>query len=252
MRQAPALGQNGLDGIPSTARRLEGSEPQEILDWAVERYGDGLTLSVSFGGKEGMVLLDMLSKITGKVWVFTLDTGFLFEETIEFRKKVMEKYPAMNFKVIEPEMSVEEQARKHGPELWSCAPDLCCQIRKIEPQKKWLANYEAWATGIRRDQTHNRSDTPVVEWDAFFEVAKISPLAAWSKERVDEYVEENDVPLNPLLSRGYRSIGCEPCTRPVSEDEDERDGRWFGTEKTECGLHVVNGKVGRAVSQVHE
>jgi phosphoadenosine phosphosulfate reductase len=250
MRQAPALEKSGLelDEIPSTSKRLEGSSPQEILKWAVEVYGEELTLSVSFGGAEGMVLLDMLSKVTDGVWVFTLDTGFLFEETVEFRNRVMERYPSVKFKVVEPEMSVEEQVEKHGPELWSCAPDLCCQIRKIEPQKRWLEGFGAWATGIRRDQTHNRSDTPIVEWDAFFEVAKIAPLAAWSKDQVDEYVRENDVPLNPLLSQGYKSIGCEPCTRPVSDDEDWRAGRWSDNEKTECGLHVVGGKVKRAVS----
>jgi phosphoadenosine phosphosulfate reductase len=250
MRQAPALDKSGpeLDEIPSIAKRLEGSSPQEILKWAVDTYGEKLTLSVSFGGAEGMVLLDMLSKITDRVWVFTLDTGFLFDETVAFRNEVMERYPSVKFKVIEPEMSVEEQVRRHGPELWSCAPDLCCQIRKIEPQKKWLGNFGAWASGIRREQTHNRADTPIVEWDAFFEVAKVSPLAAWSKEQVDGYVEENDIPLNPLLSRGYKSIGCEPCTRPVSDEEDYRAGRWSESGKTECGLHVVNGKVGRAVS----
>ncbi len=250
MRQAPALDKSGLelDGIPSTARRLEGSTPQEILEWAVGEFGDGLTLSVSFGGAEGMVLLDMLSKIPNETWVFSLDTGFLFDETVEFREKVMERYPSVRFKVVEPELSVEEQVERHGPELWSCAPDLCCQIRKIEPQKKWLGNFGAWASGIRRGQSHSRADTPIVEWDAFFEVAKISPLAAWSKDQVDEYVEENDVPLNPLLSQGYKSIGCEPCTRRVSDGEDYRAGRWSGSGKTECGLHIVNGKVGREVS----
>ncbi len=250
MRQAPALEKSDLelDEIPSISKRLEGSSPQEILRWAVDEYGEGLALSVSFGGAEGMVLLDMLSKISDDIWVFTLDTGFLFDETVEFRNKVMERYPSVKFKVIEPEMSVEEQVEKHGPELWSCAPDLCCQIRKIEPQKRWLSNYGAWASGIRREQTHNRSDTPIVEWDAFFEVAKVAPLAAWGKEDVDRYVEENDVPLNPLLSQGYKSIGCEPCTRPVSDGEDWRAGRWAGNEKTECGLHVVNGRAERAVS----
>lgn len=252
MRQVGTSGREEMiverDEVPSIARRLEGSEPREILRWAFEQYGGGLTLSVSFGGAEGMVLLDMLSKITDEVWVFTLDTGFLFEETVRFREEMMERYPTMRFKVVEPDLSVEEQVKRHGPELWSCAPDLCCQIRKIEPQKKWLSNFDAWVTGIRREQAQSREDTPVVEWDEFFGVVKIAPLAAWSKERVDEYVEENDVPLNPLLSRGYRSIGCEPCTRPVSGSEDARAGRWSGTGKTECGLHIVNGKVGREVS----
>lgn len=240
----------GRGDLPEASRGLEGSHPEEVLRWAVDTYGEGLTLSVSFGGAEGVVLLDMLARVVENedVWVYTLDTGFLFDETVRFRDEVMERYPNLKLKVVEPELTVEEQVRKYGPELWSCAPDLCCQVRKIQPQQRWLANFDAWVTGIRRDQTTSRSDTPLVEWDGFFGVAKVAPLAGWSKAQVDEYVEEHGVPLNPLLSRGYKSIGCEPCTRPVSEDEDYRAGRWSESGKTECGLHIVNGKVGREVS----
>jgi phosphoadenosine phosphosulfate reductase len=234
------------EGLLRAAERLERSTPQEILQWAVDVYGEDLTLSVSFGGAEGMVLLDMLSRITDRVRVFTLDTGFLFEETVRFREEVMKKY-LLPLEVVTPGLSVEEQVRRYGPELYSCKPDLCCQIRKIEPQRWFLRDYGAWATGIRRDQTSQRASTPVVVLDEYFGVAKISPLADWSADEVEEYVRRHDVPLNPLLSMGYRSIGCEPCTRPVAPGEDARAGRWPGTGKTECGLHFMGGAVKRAV-----
>ena len=208
-------------------------------------FGEDLTLSVSFGNPEGMVLLDMLSRITDKAQVFTLDTGFLFEETIRFREEAMKRYP-LPLKVLTPGLSVEEQVERYGPELYSCAPDLCCEVRKIEPQRRFLRDYGAWVTGIRRDQTAQRAGTPVVALDEYFGVAKIAPLAGWSADDVDEYVRRNDVPLNPLLSMGYRSIWCEPCTRPVAPGEDARAGRWPDMNKTECGLHFMGGAVKRA------
>ena len=228
------------------AESLDGSTPQDILRWAVDVYGEDLTLSVSFGNPEGMVLLDMLSRITDKAQVFTLDTGFLFEETVRFREQVMDRYP-LPLKVVTPDLSVGEQVERHGPKLYSCAPDLCCEVRKIEPQRRFLRGYGAWVTGIRRDQTTQRASTPIVVFEEYFGVAKIAPLAAWSADEVDEYVRRYEVPLNPLLSMGYRSIGCEPCTRPVAPGEDARAGRWPGMDKTECGLHFVGGAVKRAV-----
>jgi phosphoadenosine phosphosulfate reductase len=235
----------GREGLARVSERLEDSSPQDILRWAVSVYGEDLTLSVSFGNPEGMVLLDMLSRITDKAQVFTLDTGFLFEETVRFREEAMKRYP-LPLKVLTPGLTVEEQVARYGPELYSCAPDLCCEVRKVEPQRRFLRDYGAWVTGIRRDQTAQRASTPVVAYDEHFGVAKIAPLAAWSMDEVDEYVKRNEVPLNPLLSMGYRSIGCEPCTRPVAPGEDARAGRWPDMDKTECGLHFVGGAVKRA------
>ena len=240
--------ENGLSRQERLSRaneHLEDGTPQDILRWAVDVYGEDLTLSVSFGNPEGMVLLDMLSRITDKAQVFTLDTGFLFDETVRFREEAMKRYP-LPLKVLTPGLSLEEQVERYGPELYSCAPDLCCEIRKIEPQRRFLRDYGAWVTGIRRDQTAERASTPVVAYDEHFGVAKIAPLAAWSVDEVDEYVRQNEVPLNPLLSMGYRSIGCEPCTRPVAPGEDARAGRWPDMDKTECGLHFVGGAVRRA------
>jgi phosphoadenosine phosphosulfate reductase len=236
---------SGRGDLARASERLEGGTPQEVLRWAVDVYGEDLSLSVSFGNPEGMVLLDMLSRITDRAQVFTLDTGFLFEETVRFREEAMKKYP-LPFKVLTPVLTVEEQVALYGPKLYSCAPDLCCQIRKIEPQRRFLRDYGAWVTGIRRDQTVQRTNTPIVAYDEYFGVAKIAPLVAWSEDEVDEYVRRNDVPLNPLLSIGYRSIGCEPCTKPVAPGEDARAGRWPGMDKTECGLHFVGGAVKRA------
>src|SRR5918998_1934923 len=235
----------GREGLARVSERLEESSPQDILRWAVAAYGEDLTLSVSFGNPEGMILLDMLSRITDKAQVFTLDTGFLFDETVRFREEVMKRYP-LPLKVLTPGLSVEEQVARYGPELYSCAPDLCCEIRKIEPQRRFLKDYGAWVTGIRRDQTVQRASTPIVAFDEYFGVAKIAPLAVWTVDEVEEYVRQHDVPLNPLLSMGYRSIGCEPCTQPVAPGEDPRAGRWSGTAKTECGLHFAGGVVRRA------
>jgi phosphoadenosine phosphosulfate reductase len=225
---------------------LEDAAPQEILRWAVSVYGEVLTLSVSFGNPEGMVLLDMFSRITDKAQIFTLDTGFLFEETVRFREEAMKRYP-LSFQVLTSELTVQEQVELYGPEFYGCAPDLCCEVRKIEPQKRFLRDYGAWVTGIRRDQTLQRASTPVLSWEERFGVVKIAPLVNWSAGKVQEYVRERGIPLNPLLGRGYKSIGCAPCTRPVSEGEDARAGRWPGMDKTECGLHFVGGAVKRAV-----
>ncbi len=222
--------------------RLEGASPQEILRWAVGAYGERLTLSVSFGNAEGMVVLDMLSRIDGggSTHIFTLDTGFMFEETVRLREEATKRY-GLPIEVVRPKLTVAEQTERYGEELYKHGPDLCCRMRKVEPQERVLRGYAAWLTGIRRDQTPQRARTPVVDWEGRFGVAKIAPLVSWSTEQVRRYVEEHDAPLNPLLEQGYRSIGCEPCTRPVAEGEDARAGRWSGTEKTECGLHFVGG-----------
>ena len=233
--------------ISRAAERLEGADPQEILRWAVETYRGGLALSASFGGGEGMALLDMLSKITDEVTVLTIDTGFIFKETAEFRDEVMRRYK-LPMEVLRPALTVEEQVERYGEQMRTCSPDLCCQVRKIEPLQRALNRYDAWMTGIRRVQTPQRADTKVVAWEERYGAAKIAPLAHWTDEQVWGYVREHDVPVNPLLHQGYKSIGCEPQTRPVHDDEDPRAGRWAGMDKTECGIHFINGQVGRANS----
>lgn len=226
------------------AEHLEGASPRDILRWAVETYGGGLALSASFGGPEGMALIDMLSKITDEVTILTIDTGFLFRETIEFREEVMRRY-RLPLEVLRPELSIEEQVERYGERMRTCTPDLCCQVRKVEPLEKALKDYDAWMTGIRREQTPQRANTRVVAWEDRFKAAKIAPFAFVGEEWVHRYIAEHNVPVNPLLEKGYKSIGCEPQTRPVAPDEDTRAGRWSGLEKTECGLHWVAGKAMR-------
>jgi phosphoadenosine phosphosulfate reductase len=230
-------GRPGPEELRRVSWRLGEASAEEVLGWALKTYGDGLTLSLSFGGAEGMVLLDMLWRQGARVRTFTLDTGFLFEETVEFRENVMKRYE-MPLEVVHPELSIAAQAQQFGDRLYRSNPDLCCYMRKVEPQRRALAGYDAWITGIRRTQTQQRAGTPVVEWEEHLSVAKIAPLATWSTEQVSDYVERHQVPLNPLLEKGYTSIGCEPCTRRVQDGEQGRAGRWADTEKTECGLHA--------------
>jgi len=227
----------GSEELRRVAWRLEGAGAEEVLGWALKTYANGLTLSLSFGGTEGMVLLDMLWRRGARVRVFTLDTGFLFDETVKFREKVMKRYE-MPLEVVHPELTVAAQAQQFGDQLYRRNPDLCCYMRKVEPQRRALAGYDAWITGIRRTQTEQRASTPVVGWEEHLAVAKIAPLASWSAEQVSDYVEKYQVPLNPLLEKGYQSIGCQPCTRRVQDGEQSRAGRWADTEKTECGLHM--------------
>ena len=236
-------------GLVEFAGQAGEPSAEELLRWAVESFGGRLALSVSFGNAEGVVLLDMLSRLTDPagVRVFTIDTGFLFEMTRSYRREIVERY-GVALEVREPRLTVAAQAKKYGERLYERDPDLCCAMRKIEPQRWALKDCDAWISGIRRDQTPQRANTPLIGWEERYRVVKVSPLAAWSAEQVEEYVEEHDIPLNPLLRKGYKSIGCEPCTLPVVDDEDPRAGRWSGTQKTECGLHFVGGKVERAVS----
>jgi len=223
------------------AEHLEGASPWETLEWAVATYGNRLALSASFGGPEGMALIDMISKITDEVTILTIDTGFLFRETIEFREEVMRRYQ-LPLEVLRPKLSIEEQVERYGEQMRTCTPNLCCQIRKIEPLQRGLERFDAWMTGIRREQTPQRAGTEVVAWEERYGAAKIAPMPNWTEEQVWDYVRAHDVPVNPLLHQGYKSIGCEPQTRPVHHDEDPRAGRWSGLDKTECGIHWANGK----------
>jgi phosphoadenosine phosphosulfate reductase len=220
---------------------FESTRPGEVLEWAVRTYGSGLALSASFGGPEGMALIDMISKITDEVTILTIDTGFLFKETHEFREEVMRRYQ-LPLEVLRPRLTVEEQVERYGERMRTCSPDLCCQVRKIEPLERALERYEAWMTGIRREQTPQRAGTRVVAWEGHYGAAKIAPFAFVKEEWIHRYVAEHNVPVNPLLKKGYKSIGCEPQTRPVAPEEDARAGRWSGLDKNECGLHWVAGK----------
>ncbi|RNB86047.1 phosphoadenylyl-sulfate reductase [Brevibacillus panacihumi] len=217
------------------AYRLESKSPQDVLVWAMEEYGSGLVLASSFGA-EDVVLVDMLHKLAPTVPVFYLDTNKHFKETYETRDRLQERYGASFLQVL-PQLTLEEQAAKHGDRLWEKDPNLCCQIRKVEPLQRILAEYEAWITGIRREQSPTRANAKKVEWDEKFNLVKFNPLADWTHNQVWEYIHQHDVPYNPLHDQHYPSIGCEVCTRQVMPGEDPRAGRWSGFAKTECGLH---------------
>lgn len=217
------------------SRQWEGAPAEAVLRWAVETFHPRLALACSFQA-EDMVILHMLTGITKRPRVFYLDTGLLFEETYQMRDQVLERYD-VELLQYKSDLSLAQQAIEHGPNLWEREPDLCCNLRKVQPLRRALADLDAWITGIRREQTPERRHAGVVEWDARFGLVKINPLATWTARQVQEFITDHDIPNNPLHSIGYPSIGCIPCTAPVRHGEDPRSGRWRGFTKTECGLH---------------
>src|SRR5208282_1185640 len=187
---------------------------------------------------EGMVLIDIASRVSPNVRLFTLDTEFLFPETYNLMDQVEQKY-GINIERVYSLLSPEEQERVHGSALWQERPDQCCNLRKVEPLRRKLTELQAWITSIRRDQTTIRAGAGKIEWDPKFELVKINPIVDWSSRQVWRYIREHDVPYNALHDRNYPSIGCTHCTRAVRPGEDPRAGRWAGSSKTECGLHII-------------
>jgi phosphoadenosine phosphosulfate reductase len=183
------------------------------------------------------VLVHLASVAAPGVDILFLDTGYHFPETIGTRDAVAAVYD-VNVRTLLPLITVEQQAAEHGPDLWQRDPDACCAIRKVEPLERGLSEYDAWVTGMRRQDAPTRKAIDVVGWDARRDMVKLNPLAAWTQDDVERYAEEHGVLMNPLRQLGYPSIGCAPCTRPVAEGEDPRAGRWAGKAKTECGLHT--------------
>ncbi|HLJ55502.1 MAG TPA: phosphoadenylyl-sulfate reductase [Chthonomonadaceae bacterium] len=225
------------DALRQASERMENWSPEEILRWAVETYGSGLAFATAFG-VEGCVLLAMLAGISGgrDVRVFNLETGYQFPETLALRETIRERYGIEVEYVRARESAAEMEARFGGP-IYGRDPDACCRIRKVEPLRDALRGHAAWMSAIRRDQTPDRARVAITEWDAKFELVKVSPLANWTKGDVWAYAQINEVPVNPLHERGYSSIGCWPCTRAVAAGEGDRAGRWADFAKLECGLH---------------
>lgn len=216
------------------ATRFENESPEAIITYAAEKF-QSLTLACSFGA-EDVVLVDMLQKISPKTDIFYLDTDFHFQETYETRDRLAERY-GIQFVQVKPKLTPEEQAEAHGGELWNREPNACCNIRKVDPLINILGQYDAWITGVRRDQAPTRANTKKVEYDYKFGLMKFNPIASWTSEDVWNYIRSNNIIYNPLHDQNYPSIGCHYCTRQVMPGEDPRAGRWAGTEKTECGLH---------------
>jgi phosphoadenosine phosphosulfate reductase len=214
---------------------FEAMAAEDLLMWAYEEYGRKLCLSCSWQ-KQSSALIHMVSELGLPLDVVELDTHLFFRETYETRDALVERY---DLNLIRPEIiTVAEQHKREGPNLWERDPDRCCHIRKVEPLLSALRPYDAWVSGIRRDQSPSRAATPKMQWSERYDVWKIHPLADWDEKRVWAYITVNEIPYNPLHDVGYRSIGCIPCTRPIAPDEEERAGRWAGSDKLECGIHL--------------
>ncbi len=225
------------DKIAQIQLTAESWSPQQTLTWAFDTFGNAVAISSAFGA-EGMVLIDMASRVRKEFRVFTIDTEFLFPETYTLIDKIEQEYGVKIEKVVSL-LSPEEQERVHGAALWAHDPDQCCNLRKVEPLRRKLSELEAWITSIRRDQTSFRKDARKVEWDMKFGLVKVNPIANWTSKQVWHYLHEHGVPYNSLHDKNYPSIGCTHCTRPIQPGEDPRAGRWPGTAKTECGLHII-------------
>jgi phosphoadenosine phosphosulfate reductase len=215
---------------------FEAMSAEDLLEWAAGEFADRLVLTCSWQ-KQSSVLVHMASELGLAVDIVELDTHLFFKETYDTRERLVERY---GVELIRPEIiTVAEQHRD---------PDRCCHIRKVEPLVRTLAPYDAWVSGIRRDQSPSRAGTPKIEWSERYDAWKLHPLADWSERRVWAYIHVNEIPYNPLHESGYRSIGCIPCTRPTRPDEEERAGRWAGSDKLECGIHVDSPVGGESVT----
>jgi phosphoadenosine phosphosulfate reductase len=225
------------DRVLEVQLNAENWSPQRALAWAFETFGNKVAISSAFGA-EGMALIDIASRVRKDFRVFTIDTEFLFPETYGLIDKVEQRYEITIERVFSL-LSPEEQERSHGAALWSRDPDQCCNLRKVEPLRRKLTELSAWITSIRRDQTAFRQSARKIEWDVKFGLVKVNPIADWTSKQVWRYLHEHGVPYNSLHDQHYPSIGCTHCTRAVRPGEDARAGRWPGTAKTECGLHMI-------------
>jgi thioredoxin-dependent adenylylsulfate APS reductase len=224
---------------------FEGREPQELLEWGLERFSPRIALSTSFQA-DSVCLLDMAYRIDPGLRVFSVDTGRLPQETFELIEVLRERYPGIELELLSPDAAqVSRMVGAHGPNLFYRQLEhrlLCCHVRKVAPLTRHLAGLDAWITGLRRDQWASRSDIRKIEIDHDHgAIVKLNPLAEWTEDEVWDYIRENDVPAHPLYERGYTSIGCAPCTRPTAPGEPTRAGRWWWEENApkECGIHCA-------------
>jgi phosphoadenosine phosphosulfate reductase len=216
------------------ADALAGAPAEEVIAWAAKTFGSRICITSSMSDA---VLVSLVSQQLPGVDVLFLDTGYHFPETIGTRDAVSAVYP-VNVINVTPPTTVAEQDAELGPRLYSRNPDLCCYLRKVVPLEQALGPYDAWFTGVRREETSARSDTKVVAWDARREMVKVNPIVEWTQQQVDDYIAAQGVLVNPLTYDGYPSIGCRTCTAKVVDGADPRSGRWAGTAKTECGIHL--------------
>ena len=216
------------------AAELDGADAADLLRWTDENFGDGYVVASNM---QDAVLVDLAAKVRPGVDVLFLDTGYHFVETIGTRDAVEAVYD-INVVNVTAENSVAKQDELYGKDLFAREPNECCRMRKVEPLGRALRGYTAWVTGIRRVEAPTRAKAPLISWDKAFGLVKINPIAAWTDEDMQNYIDANDVLVNPLVFEGYPSIGCAPCTAKPVEGADPRSGRWAGLSKTECGLHA--------------
>ncbi|MGI9021734.1 MAG: phosphoadenylyl-sulfate reductase [Acidimicrobiales bacterium] len=215
-----------LDELADISQRFETAAPSSIVAWAVEHFGDDIILASSF---QDTVLIDIAVSVKPDIEVLFLDTQYHFAETLWFVDEVRARYD-LNLKVVKPLVAPDNR--------WQLDLGGCCQVRKVEPLERGLAGKQGWLTGLRRDDSPIRANTPILAWDEARGMVKVNPLATWSAVDLEAYALERELLVHPLAERGYPSIGCWPCTRPVAPGDDPRSGRWAGSGKTECGLHT--------------
>jgi phosphoadenosine phosphosulfate reductase len=220
--------------VAEAAEALKGAPASEVIQWAIQTFGSKLCITSSM---TDAVIIDLTSREAPGIDVLFLDTGYHFAETIGTRDAVSVVYP-VNVINVTPSTTVEEQDAELGPKLYARNPDLCCYLRKVIPLEQSLEPYDAWITGVRREETDARTTTKVVQWDARRQMVKVNPIVEWTQQDVDDYIAEHGVLVNPLVYDGYPSIGCRTCTARVAPGADPRSGRWAGTAKTECGIHT--------------
>jgi phosphoadenosine phosphosulfate reductase len=226
-------------------RLFQTAHTEDVLAWAWERFGARAAIGTSFQGA-GLVIMHLAKEHGLKFPVFTLDTGLLFPETIEFKKR-SEEFFGYEIESCTPDLTVEQQTQAHGPALWERDPDLCCTLRKVLPLQDKLSEMDCWITGLRRRQSESRAgldimEVYVLEGGGGRDIFKLNPMANWSRDAVWEHLRKHRIPYNPLHDQGYRSIGCWPCTRKTADGENERAGRWTGFDKVECGIHTFMAK----------
>jgi phosphoadenosine phosphosulfate reductase len=227
-------------GVPpiSTDLAAAAGHANATIRRTLDTFSGRTTLSCSFGGPSGMVLLDLALRIEPQLNVFVVDTELLFPETYALIERVERTYGIV-VERVRPLQSVAAQNATRGEALWERDPDACCDLRKVEPLRRHLRGFDAWMTAVRRDQSRTRTDIPLQAWDETAQIVKVAPLADWTEADVWAYVQANDIPVNTLHFDGYPSIGCTHCTRRVAAGEDARAGRWPGFDKLECGIHVA-------------
>jgi phosphoadenosine phosphosulfate reductase len=216
------------------SKELADATAEEAIRWTVDTFGDDFIVASNM---QDAVLIDLATKVKSDVDVLFLETGYHFPETIGTRDAVQTVYPDVKIVNAQAEQSVAEQDAEYGAKLHDRDPTLCCNLRKVVPLRKTLSNYSAWVTGVRRVDAPTRANTPIVTWDDRNGLVKVNPIAAWTDDEFTGYIREHGILENPLVSIGFLSIGCAPCTARVEPGQDPRSGRWAGQSKTECGLH---------------